>query len=350
MKKILTISPGSTSTKAGLFTPEGKIDEISVPVEKQYARKNVILEFNYRRDVLKRFLDKMDMDEISAVVGRGAPLKPMEGGVYRITPKLLSDLRECRYSNHASNLGGLLAHTFGEMYKVPAWIIDPVSVDEFDDVPRISGVPEIQRRSRSHALNIKATARKVCDEYGWHLDKDSLVIAHLGGGISICTLKKGKIRDVNDGLLGMGPFSPERAGALPISGLLDLAFSGEYTRKELDHYLSRECGLKGYLKTNDAREVVRRIQEGDEYARLIMDAMIYQIEKEIGAMLAACHFQVRAVVITGGLARCTYITDRLSKDLGKFHILIIPGENELEAMADGGFRALEGEIPVKEYI
>jgi len=155
---------------------------------------------------------------------------------------------------------------------------------------------------------------------------------------------------VNDGLLGMGPFSPERAGALPISGLLDLAFSGSYTRKELDHYLSRECGLKGYLKTNDAREVVRRIQDGDAYARLIMDAMIYQIEKEIGAMLAACHFNVNAVVITGGLAHCSYITERLLKDLSMFKVLIIPGENELEAMADGGFRVLEGKIPVKEYV
>ncbi|MCD6233688.1 MAG: butyrate kinase [Candidatus Neomarinimicrobiota bacterium] len=350
MKKILTISPGSTSTKAGLFTPEGKIDEISVPVEQEYARKNVVQEYAYRRDLLKRFLEKIDLSDLAAVVGRGAPLKPMEGGVYKITPKLLSDLRECRYSNHASNLGGLLAHYFGELYKVPAWIIDPVSVDEFDEISRISGVPEIRRRSRSHALNIKATARKWCDEYGEVLEKENFVVAHLGGGISICALKMGKIRDVNDGLLGMGPFSPERAGALPISGLLDLAFSGDYTRKELDHYLSRECGLKGYLKTNDAREVVRRIQEGDKYAQLIMDAMIYQIEKEIGAMLAACHFVVKAVLITGGLAHCLYITRRLQDHFSMFNIHIIPGENELEAMADGGFRALKGDIPVQDYM
>lgn len=349
MKKILTISPGSTSTKAGLFTPEGKIDEISVPVEPEYARKNVVQEYSYRRDLLKRFLEKSDLSDLVAVVGRGAPLKPMEGGVYKITPKLLSDLRECRYSIHASNLGGLLAHYFGELYHVPAWIIDPVSVDEFDDISRISGVPEIKRRSRSHALNIKATARKLSDENGWNLEEENLVVAHLGGGISICALKKGKIRDVNDGLLGMGPFSPERAGALPISGLLDLACSGEYTRKELDHYLSRECGLKGYLKTNDAREVVRRIQEGDDYARLIMDAMIYQIEKEIGAMLAVCQYNVKAVLITGGLANCLYITGRILKDFAMFDVHIIPGENELEAMADGGFRALKGEISVREY-
>jgi len=350
MNKILTINPGSTSTKVGIFSPEGIIDEFSLPMDQQHIKKNVIREFPYRRDLLERFLDKTDLKELAAVVGRGGPLKPLEGGVYRVTPALLSDLRECRYGNHASCLGGLLADYFGRLYNVPAWIIDPVTVDEFDDISRISGVPGIQRISRCHALNIKATARKTCDKYGWNINEENFVVAHLGGGISVCALKKGRIKDVNDALLGMGPFSPERAGSLPIRGLLDLAFSGNYTRNELDHYLSRECGLKGYLQTNDAREVVRRIKEGDENARLIMDAMIYQIEKEIGAMAAASECSIKAILVTGGLANCSYITDKLKKDLSLFKVLIIPGENELEAMADGGFRALNGEIPIKEYI
>ncbi|MDD3807361.1 MAG: butyrate kinase [Candidatus Marinimicrobia bacterium] len=347
--KILTICPGSTSTKVALFTPQCKIDEITIPVDNFRIRKNILQEYAYQRDALKRYLDKVDLSDLAAVVGRGAPLKPLEGGVYNITPQLLSDLRECRYSNHISNVGGLLAFFFGNVYHVPAWIIDPISVDEFDEVARISGVPKIKRKSCSHALNIKATSRKLCEQEGWNLEEENFVVAHLGGGISICALKKGKIRDVNDGLLGMGPFSPERAGALPIKGLLDLAFSGEYTQKELEHYLSCECGLKGYLKTNKAQEVVQRIQEGDEYARLILDAMIYQIEKEIGAMLAACKFHVKAILITGGLAHNTYITERLLKDFSPFKTFIFPGENELEAMADGGFRALKGEIPILNY-
>jgi butyrate kinase len=350
MEKILTINPGSTSTKVGIFSTKGIIDEFSVPIDQHHIKKNVIQEFPYRRDLLERFMDKIDLKDLAAVVGRGGLLKPLAGGVYKISPALLSDLRQCRYGNHASCLGGLLADYFGKRYNVPAWIIDPVTVDELDDVSRISGVPEIERISRCHALNIKATARKACDLNGWTIQEENFVIAHLGGGISVCALKKGLIRDVNDALLGMGPFSPERAGALPIRGLLDLAFSGNYTRKELDHYMSRECGLKGYLHTNDAREVVRRINEGDEKARLIMDAMIYQIEKEIGAMTAACQFSVKAILVTGGLANCSYITDKLIKDLSLFNVMILPGENELEAMADGGFRALNGEIPIKEYI
>ncbi|MEA1986202.1 MAG: butyrate kinase [Candidatus Marinimicrobia bacterium] len=350
MELILTINPGSTTTKMGLFNRTKKIHEFNVQVPaSEISKKNVTNEFPFRKDSMEKSLRKINLKNVVAIVGRGGLLKPLEGGVYRINDKLVSDLKEAKNGNHASNLGAILADYFGKKYKVPAYIIDPVTIDELEDVARISGVPGIERVSRAHALNIKATTRKVCDRNGWNIKRLNFVVAHLGGGISVCALKKSRMIDVNDALLGMGPFSPERAGALPIRRVMELSYSGEYTQKELELLFVKNSGLKGYLGTNDGREVEERIKNGDERAKLIFDAMIYQIQKEIGAMLSVCDYNVKAVIITGGLAYNKNIQEQISNNLKKYNVIIFPGENELEAMADGGFRAIDGRIEIKDY-
>ena len=350
MKLILTINPGSTTTKMGVFNRSEKIHEFKVEMPaSKISKKNVAIEFPYRKDSIERSLKDVDLKDLVAVVGRGGLLKPIEGGVYRVNDKLVEDLKEAKNGNHASNLGAMLADYFGKKFGVPAYIIDPVTIDELEDVARISGVPGIERKSRAHALNIKATARKICDQNNWNIENNNFVVAHLGGGISVCALKRSRMVDVNDALIGMGPFSPERAGALPLRGVMDLAYSGEYTKKELELLFIKNSGLKGYLGTNDGREVSKRIKNGDKKAKLIFDAMIYQIQKEIGAMLSVCNYNVKAIIITGGLAYNKNIQEQLTKNLEKFNIIFSPGENELEAMADGGFRAIDGNIKINEY-
>ncbi|HDR04140.1 MAG TPA: butyrate kinase, partial [Candidatus Marinimicrobia bacterium] len=348
MKKILTINPGSTSTKIGLFRNRELIWEKSIPFPPDAIHSdNVAREFEMRYKQLMEVLNPQDLENLSAAVGRGGPLKPMEGGVYAINEKMLDDLRHARYGNHASNLGAMLADAIAKTRNLPAFIIDPVTVDEFEPISYISGVPAIRRKSRSHALNIKAMVRRCCDEQKWTITETNFVVAHLGGGISIAAVKKGRIADVNDGLLGMGPFSPERAGALPLAGLIELAFSGEYSKAELEQLFSKNSGLKAYLGTNDARKIEQRIANGDEKAKLIYDAMIYQIRKEIGAMLAACDFSPKAILLTGGLTHSEYIQSALKKHIPNFKIFFYPGENELIAMADGAFRVLSGQTELK---
>ncbi|MEA3499777.1 MAG: butyrate kinase [Candidatus Marinimicrobia bacterium] len=350
MKLILTINPGSTTTKMGVFNQKEKIYEFKVEMPtSEISKKNVATEFPYRKDSIERSLKDVDLKDLVAVVGRGGLLKPLKGGVYRINDKLVEDLKEAKNGNHASNLGAMLADYFGKKFGVQAFIIDPVTIDELEDVARISGVPSIKRISRAHALNIKATTRKICDQNNWNIEKNNFVVAHLGGGISICALKRSRMVDVNDALIGMGPFSPERAGALPLRGVMDLAYSGEYTKKELELLFIKNSGLKGYLGTNDGREVSKRIKNGDKKAKLIFDAMIYQIQKEIGAMLSVCDYNVKAIIITGGLAHNKYIQEHLTKNLDKNNVIFFPGENELEAMADGGFRAIDGKIEINDY-
>ncbi len=350
MKIVVAINPGSMSTKIGVFSEKTKLFEVNTPFFMGERPRNVADEFPNRLKIIEETVTRFCREnEVIAIVGRGGPLKPLPGGVYRVNGDMLDDLKNARYSNHASNLGAILADYFARRYSVPALIVDPVTVDEFDPLARISGFPGIERRSRSHALSIRATVRRSCDRHGWKMEKNNFVVAHLGGGISVAAVKKGQIRDVNDGLLGMGPFSPERAGALPIGALTELAASRKQSLEKLQQYLSRDAGLKGYLGTADAVEVETRIARGDEQAELIYEAMLYQIKKEIGAMLAVCNFKVKAVLITGGLANSDRVCRYLKKGLGRRRVEFYPGENELEAMADGAWRALKGEIEIQEY-
>jgi butyrate kinase len=285
-----------------------------------------------------------------AVVGRGGPLRPLEGGTYAINDQMIDELLGEKWSKHVSNLGAPIAREFAKRWNVPAFVVDPVTVDNFTDVARISGVPEIQRKCRSHALNIRSCAHLAAAHFGKPIGATRFIVAHLGGGISIAAVDGGRIIDVNDGLLGMGPFSPERAGALPLEGLIDLATSGAISKNDLKAKLSKKSGMVGYLGTNNLKEVEERIAHGDETAELIYRAMVYQIAKEIGVCAMVLQGKFDAVVVTGGLA----YSKRLMPDLRTYanwlgDMLVYPGERELEALAAGAYRVLNGSESAKEY-
>ena len=261
---------------------------------------------------------------------------------------MLEDVRNARYGEHASNLGPMLAHRFAGELDIPAIVVDPVTTDEFPPMARVSGVPGIERKCRSHALNMKSVAHRTARKLNRKFADTRFVVAHLGGGISIGALLGGRVIDVNDGLLGMGPFSPERSGALPLQGVMDFVRDKGYD--ETKRIFSRESGLMGYLGTSSLEVVEERIDAGDEAAKLVYDAMVYQIAKEIGAMTAALKGQLDAIILTGGLVNSArLVTDLLNyiEPLGM--VVSLPGEEEMLALAEGGLRMLNGEETAKPY-
>lgn len=351
---IIVINPGSTSTKMALFDNGDKFAEenISHPSDELAGFDNVADQFELRMKNIDEWLTRYHIEskKVMAVAGRGAPLRPLEGGVYGINGKMLDDLKNMRYSNHASNLGAIIAHHLGQRFGVPAMIVDPVTIDNFTDYARISGIPEIERKCRSHVLNIKAVCRLEAEKMGKTLEEVSFIAVHMGGGISVAVIDKGRIVDVNDALLGMGPFSPDRAGALPIGELIKLAFSGKYTEKELITKLSRESGLKAYVGEADLRKVEKMIDAGDEKAELYYGAMIYQIAKEIGAAAAVLKGEFDGIVLTGGMAhseRLVTILKEYISFLGR--VMVVPGEIEMEALAAGALRVINKKEILKEY-
>lgn len=351
LQVVLVINPGSTSTKFGLWRRDGCHVEHTVRHDPGDLAPRAIDQWEVRRKLVDRALEP-HLNEVNIIgaVGRGGLLKPVAGGTYRVNSAMLEELRRPETPNHASNLGALLADHYARQFQVPAFVVDPVTVDEFHDLARVSGVPWIERRSRSHALNIKAVSRKAAERLGVALPQARFVVAHLGGGISVAAVDGCQIVDVNDALLGMGPFSPERAGALPIGPLVERCFSGQVTRQELLDELSRCSGLSAYCGTSDVRVILERIRGGDQAADLALRAMIYQIAKEIGAYAAALEGRLNAVILTGGLAHSSEIVDMLTpyvNFLGK--ILVFPGEGEMEALAAGAFRVLDGEEPARDY-
>ena len=272
-----------------------------------------------------------------------------KGGTYRVNDKMLEDARANFQGEHPSNLGCALAYEIAKLGGVDAFIVDPVSVDEFEPLARYSGHPLIQRRSLSHALNIHAVARLASEKIGKKLDETNFVIAHLGGGISVCPVKGGKIIDANDASSD-GPFSPERTGGLPLQPFISLCFSGKYTEQEIRKMVMGKGGLVAYLGTNNADEVEKRIQNGDEYAREVYEAMAYQIAKEIGAMATVLKGKVDAVVLTGGLANSKMLVDWITERVSFIApVLVFPGEDEMRALALGVLRVLRGEEQAKEY-
>ena len=351
---ILVINPGSTSTKVAVFRGSAEIHKQTVehPAD-QLAKFDLTAEqFDLRRGDIETWLEALPPANraFDAVAGRGAPLKPLEGGTYGISEQMLRDVRNSTYSNHASNLGPILAEHFSKKYGVPAYITDPVTVDNFSEVARISGLPGVVRKCRSHALNIKAVGHAEAARMGRRLDQVNFVVAHMGGGISVAALERGRIVDVNDGLMGMGPFSPERAGALPIGALVELCYSGKHDKKELITILSHKSGLMGYLGEADLRKVEARIDQGDRQAALIFQAMCYQIAKEIGACAAVLKGKIDGIILTGGMSFSTRLTGAISECVAFLApVKLVPGEHEMKALAEGAVRALRGEETVKIY-
>lgn len=350
---ILVINPGSTSTKIALFKGEICIssENLSHNIEEIRKFKSIYEQKEMRREIIMNWMKKqgLNVKKLSAIVGRGGPLRSMPGGTYKVTEKMLEDLKIGYQAQHASNLGGIIAHIIAEKANIPAFIVDPVAVDEIKDEARISGLPEIPRRSLVHALNIKAVTRRVCNDLNKDFNNSSFVVAHIGGGISVSPVKDGRIIDVNNAN-EEGPFSPERAGSLPVGDLVKLCYSGKYTYDEIKRKLIGEGGLTAYLGSSDGREINKRIDEGDKRAEAILKAMAYQIAKEIGAMSVELKGNIDAIILTGGMAYNKKLINVIEEMVNFIApIKIIPGEYEMLALAQGAIRALKGEERVKIY-
>lgn len=352
--RILAINPGSTSTKIGVFEKNELIFEksISHSVEVLKDFDKIFDQLDFRKEIILSELkdNGFDIKDFHCVVGRGGLLKPIEGGTYQVNDLMIEHLKIGYQGEHASNLGGLLANEIVSELDCNAYIVDPVVVDELQEVARISGLKEIERISIFHALNQKAIARRHAKSIDEKYEDLNLIVVHLGGGISVGAHKKGKVVECANALDGEGPFSPERSGGLPVGSLLKLCYSGDYSYEELKKMITGKGGMVSYLGTNDGREVSQMIARGDQVAELVYEAMAYQVSKEIGAVSAVLHGQVDAILLTGGLAFDTMFTDWIS-DRVRFiaDVHIYPGEDELEALAEGGLRVLTGEEQAKVY-
>jgi butyrate kinase len=352
---ILAINPGSTSTKFSLFEEENLVFEKSLrhSTEELAGFEKITDQFNFRKDLIMNelIIRKIDISGIIAVVGRGGLVKPIESGIYRVNQKLKDDLNAGVSGSHACNLGGLIADDIASSLPgAVAYIVDPVVVDELQPVARISGLPEIERKSIFHALNQKAVARVYAASINRKYEDLNLVVAHMGGGISVGAHKNGRVIDVNNALNGDGPFTPERTGGLPAGQLVELCFSNKYSQADMMSMLTGKGGMVAYLGTNNFIEVCKLADNGDPKAILIRDAASYQVGKEIGAMAAVLNGKVDAIILTGGLAyQETNIRSITSMVEYIAEVVVYPGEDELKALAFNGLLALDGKIEIKTY-
>lgn len=351
--KILAINPGSTSTKFAVFQGKDLIFSQTIRhTDKDLMNyKSIAEQLDFRLELLLDHLreQKIELSTLNGIVGRGGFLRPLDGGTYLIGEEMLQDLKSARFGEHASNLGAMMAYKLGSTLNLPSFIVDPIVVDELEEISRISGIPEIERISNLHALNIKAVSRKVAAQLGKSFENSNFVIAHIGGGISVCAQKKGRVIDVNNAD-NEGPFSPERAGGLPVKQLIELCYSEKYTEKEMLERVTRKGGLYAYLGTKSAMEAEDRALSGDAKANLVLDAMIQQIAKEIGAMSAVLNGQIDGIILTGGICYSHFLVEKIKKKISFLgQIFVLPGEEEMEALAEGALRILLKEEEVKIY-
>ena len=354
-KKILAINPGSTSTKIAVYVNNRAIflKNIKHGHDELKNFKNIAEQYEYRKKIVLKELEHadIDMNKIEAVVGRGGLLRPIQSGIYEVNDQMRKDLSEGFLGEHASNLGGLIADDIAKSLPMAKdFIADPVVVDEFEDVARVSGHPKFKRYSIFHALNQKAVARSYSRLLDHKYEELNLIIAHLGGGISVGAHRKGRVIDVNQALDGDGPFSPERSGTLPAGDLATMCFSGEYTSDEIHKMISGEGGYVAYFNTNSAYEVELMVYDGNEKAKLVQDAMSYQIAKEIGSMATVLKGEVDAIILTGGIAHNPMVVEYIKKMVSFIGpVVIYPGEDEMHALAMNGLMVLKGQIEVKKY-
>lgn len=353
---ILTINPGTTTTRIGLFLPQGievqpVLDETIDHDEKVMTKFASIAEqLPFRAEAIETFLAAIPGGvRLAAVAGRGGMLSPVPAGAIAVNAELVDFALHRPLHHHASNLGAPLAHRIAGAAGCPAFIVDPVSVDELPPVARVSGCPEIPRFSFVHALNIRACGRRLAASLSKPFEEVNAVVAHMGAGISIAALKGGRIVDSSN-RMECSPFSPERAGGLPPMPLIDLCYSGAYTQAELKRRLYGQGGVFAYLGTKDMRRVEAMITEGDEKARLVWEAMVYQIGKTIGAMAAVLDFRPDAIILTGGMAHSGRIVAALTQCCAALAPLTLyPGSHESEALAAGAARALSGAEPARTW-
>ncbi len=357
MIKSLIINPGSTSTKIGVFEDEELVFDKTLrhSTEEIASYATIVDQKDFRKDIILEALKEHDIDvnSFDVIVGRGGMLKPIAGGTYAITDALLEDLRKGVSGQHASNLGGLLAKEIADLIGVPSYIVDPVVVDELCDVARLSGIPEIQRVSIFHALNQKAVARRFAKEQNRKYEDMNLIVIHMGGGVSVGAHDHGRVIDVFNALDGDGAFSPERTGGVPSGALIKMCFHSGLTEKEVYKRFVGNGGFNAYLGTNDARDVLKMMEEGGEQgekAKLVFDAFLFQMSKNAGAEAAVLKGKVDQIIITGGIAYSKYVTDSLTESLSFIApVTVYPGEDELLALAQGALRVMKGEEEAKQY-
>ena len=351
--KTIAINPGSTSTKLAYFENTQCISEqVLRHTQEEIDRYTDIIEqYAFRKEAIMAYLaqQKIEIESLDAVIARGGILKPLHGGAYIVSEEMVSDLKAAKYGQHASNLGAIIANEIAAQISKPAYIVDPVVVDEMHDMARFSGIPDISRISAFHALNQKAVARKIAHSLDKPYEQVNLIIAHLGGGISVAAHQAAKVIDVNNAL-EEGPFSPERTGGVPAMQLIEICYSGKYTKQEIKKKLVGKGGLNAYLGTGDVREIARNIDKGDAYAKKVLQAMAYQIAKEIGSCSAVLYGQVDAICLTGGIAYSRrivkWIEDRVSFIAP---VKVYPGEDEMMAMVFGVYKVLTGKERAYTY-
>lgn len=352
--KLLAINPGSTSTKIAVFYNDTKIFSANIEHDADRLKKFVEIseQYPYRKEMIMDALveEGILLEDISAFVGRGGGLASCEGGTYPVNAIMLEHAKTSFGAKHPANLGSIIANDFAETYGKTAYVVNPPSLDEFQPVARISGLASIPRKSSFHALNHKEVALRAAAEIGKSYDEVNLVIAHIGGGISIAAHKRGKAVDATDAINGDGPMAPTRTGELPAAGLISLCYSGKYTQREMSDFVTKNGGFVDHLGTSDVLEVLQRIKEGDTYAKLVFDAMIYQVGKSIGAYATVLNGAVDAIVLTGGIVRDQGLVEKITEMVSYIApIKVYPAEFEMEALANGVLRVLNGLEQPKTY-
>ncbi len=352
---ILVINPGSTSTKIAVYKNRKEVLLLNIRHPREILAKfeRISDQFEYRKNKIKEVLQSADIEigSINIIVGRGGLLKPMQGGAYKVNSKLISDIGN-PMGEHESNLGGVIAFEFAKEIGQGAYalIVDPTCVDEMEDIARISGIPQLPRKSLLHALNQKAIARSYAGENKTRYEQINVIVAHMGGGISVGAHQKGRIIDVNNGLDGDGPMSPERSGGVPVGQLVDLCFSGKYSHDEIKKKIKGEGGLLAYLGTSDAIEIENRIKNGDAYAQQVYMAVSYQVAREIGALSTVLKGEVDGILLTGGLAYSDMLVEDISRRVEHLGpVKTYPGEGEMNAMAMNAYLVFRGDLELKDY-
>ncbi len=352
---ILVINPGSTSTKVAIFNNDKLLQEqvLKHDVDDLKHYPTVIDQKDFRKQMILDFLEehRYKLEHIDVFVGRGGMLKPLKNsGTFLVTKQMVDDLTIGKYGFHASNLGAIIAYELSESLNRAAYIVNPVSIDEMDDLARVSGLNLIERTSVFHALNQKAVAKRHAKAINRDYDDLTMIVCHLGGGISVGLHKKGRVIDVNNALGGDGPFSPERAGTTPTYPLIDLCFSGKYTKDEIKKLIAGRGGLVSYLGTSNGLEIKRRIEEGDKQAEFYLQAMAYQVAKQIGAMYFVAQSRIDAILLTGGLAYNQMFVEMIKSYVSPiYQVTVYPGEDEMRALAEGTLRVLKKQEKLQVY-
>ena len=350
--RIFVINPGSTSTKIAVYEDDKPVWMTGAhhPVSELAKFAHISDQYEYRKDFIMKRLEEAGIErKFDAVIGRGGLLHPLTGGVYAVNEKMKDDLIHAE-REHACNLGALIAAEIAGECGCPAYIADPVVVDEMRPEARFTGFPGIERKSIFHALNQKAVARQYASSIGKKYEELRLIVAHIGGGISVGAHVYGRVVDVNNALDGEGPFSPERAGTVPSGQLVDVCFSGQYTKKQVKQMISGKGGLAELLGETDMITIDRKAEDGEEPYKSVIDAMMYTIAKQIGAMYVAMTGKVDAIILTGGIAHSDYCMDILRKQIDYLgEVVICPGENEMGSLAYNALGVLRGDLPLLEY-